>query len=318
MHTHHTDDFRPRRDRSGRSFDPFVDRPRRRRDDFPEAGDGFGPDVGADRPGGPGGPRGRRGGRPGGTNDPADRGRSGHQGPSGHHDHTGRRERDQRGDERRDERLDDRVDGRGPRGHHGGPRGRGHHGPGGRGPGGRAGRGDIRAAVLLLLAEEPMHGYQVIQEIGERTSGAWRPSPGAIYPALSLLEDEGLVTITAEGGRKLASLTEAGRTYVAEHAGELGAPWQDMAGGARPARRLRGALQQVAEALRQVARSGSDEQATQALALLERTRRELYLILAGPAEDVADGSAASVDPVGPGLSDPGPRSGPDDAATVGS
>ncbi|RXR26890.1 PadR family transcriptional regulator [Oerskovia turbata] len=172
----------------------------------------------------------------------------------------------------------------------GGPRGRGHRGPGGRvpggrGPGGRAGRGDVRAAILLLLAEEPMHGYQVIQEIGERTSGTWRPSPGAIYPALSLLEDEGLVTITAEGGRKLASLTDDGRTYVTEHADELGTPWQDAAdGGVRPARQLRGALQQVAEALRQVARSGSDEQTAQAVALLERTRRELYLILAGPAE----------------------------------
>jgi DNA-binding PadR family transcriptional regulator len=129
-----------------------------------------------------------------------------------------------------------------------------------------------------------MHGYQIIQEIGERTSGAWRPSPGAIYPALSLLEDEGLVTIAAEGGRKLASLTDAGRAYVTEHADELGAPWQDVSGGGvRPARQLRGALQQVAEALRQVARSGSDAQAAQALALLERTRRELYLILAGPA-----------------------------------
>ena len=130
-----------------------------------------------------------------------------------------------------------------------------------------------------------MHGYQVIQEIGERTSGAWRPSPGAIYPALSLLEDEGLVTITAEGGRKLASLTDDGRTYVTERADELGTPWQDAAdGGVRPARQLRGALASVAAALQQVARSGSDEQAAQALALLERTRRELYLVLAGPAE----------------------------------
>ncbi len=139
-----------------------------------------------------------------------------------------------------------------------------------------------------------MHGYQVIQEIGERTSGAWRPSPGAIYPALSLLEDEGLVTITAEGGRKLASLTDDGRTYVTEHADELGTPWQDVAdGGVRPARQLRGALASVAAALQQVARSGSDEQAAQAVALLERTRRELYLILAGPAETPADETPAA-------------------------
>ncbi|MET0787770.1 MAG: PadR family transcriptional regulator, partial [Cellulomonas sp.] len=84
----------------------------------------------------------------------------------------------------------------------GGPRGFGGPGfgggPGGRGPGRRAGRGDIRAAILLLLAEEPMHGYQLIQQIGERSGGTWRPSPGAIYPALNLLEDEGLIAITSE------------------------------------------------------------------------------------------------------------------------
>ncbi|MFF3066231.1 PadR family transcriptional regulator [Oerskovia sp. NPDC057915] len=281
----HPDSSRPPRDRSGRAGapDPFGGRPRRRRDDFPRP-EGFGPDFGGDFPGGP---RGGRGGRPDGTGRPDRAGRpDGASRPDGHdhHDHPGHHGHD--------ERFDDRFEGRGPRGHRGGPgggpgggpRGRGHRGPGGRGPGGRAGRGDIRAAVLLLLAEEPMHGYQVIQEIGERTSGAWRPSPGAIYPALSLLEDEGLVTITAEGGRKLASLTDDGRTYVTEHADELGIPWQDAAdGGVRPARQLRGALQQVAEALRQVARSGSDAQVAQAAALLESTRRELYLILAGPA-----------------------------------
>ena len=150
-----------------------------------------------------------------------------------------------------------------------------------------------------------MHGYQIIQEIGERTSGAWRPSPGAIYPALSLLEDEGLVTITAEGGRKLARLTDDGRTYVTERADELGTPWQDAAdGGVRPARQLRGALASVAAALQQVARSGSDEQAAQALALLERTRRELYLVLAGPAEQ------PDPDP----NRDPNPNPGPEDEA----
>ncbi|QDW64353.1 PadR family transcriptional regulator [Oerskovia sp. KBS0722] len=284
----HPDSSRPPRDRSGRAgaFDPFGGRTRRRRDDFPQP-EGFGPDADF-----PGGPRGGRGGRPDGAG-PDRAGRpDGPSRPDGHdhHDHSGHP-----GHHGHDERFDDRFEGRGPRGHRGGPgggpggpgggpRGRGHRGPGGRGPGGRAGRGDIRAAILLLLAEEPMHGYQVIQEIGERTSGTWRPSPGAIYPALSLLEDEGLVTITAEGGRKLASLTDDGRTYVTEHADELGTPWQDAAdGGVRPARQLRGALQQVAEALRQVARSGSDAQVAQAAALLESTRRELYLILAGPA-----------------------------------
>ncbi|KRD43795.1 hypothetical protein ASE38_06235 [Cellulomonas sp. Root930] len=164
----------------------------------------------------------------------------------------------------------------------GGPRGFG--GPGGRGPGRRAGRGDIRAAILLLLAEEPMHGYQLIQQIGERSGGTWRPSPGAIYPALNLLEDEGLVAITAESGRKMATLTEAGGTYVTENAEQLGSPWEDAANRpASPGRALRGALEALGAAAHQVARTGTDEQATKALEVIDRARRDLYLILAGEA-----------------------------------
>ncbi|MGO1287166.1 MAG: PadR family transcriptional regulator, partial [Cellulosimicrobium funkei] len=138
--------------------------------------------------------------------------------------------------------------------------------------------------VLLLLAEQPMHGYQVIQEIAERSDGQWRPSPGAVYPALNLLQDEGLVELSADGGRRLATLTEAGTAYVAEHADELGDPFADAAGrGGRPRRELRAGVEAVAAAVHQVARTGTDEQTTAAAELLERTRRELYLILAGPA-----------------------------------
>ena len=147
----------------------------------------------------------------------------------------------------------------------GGPRGFGGpgFGPGGRGrgPGRRAGRGDIRAAILLLLAEEPMHGYQLIQQIGERSGGTWRPSPGAIYPALNLLEDEGLIAITSESGRKMATLTEAGGTYVTENAEQLGSPWEDAASRpASPGRALRGALEALGAAAHQVARTGTDQQ----------------------------------------------------------
>ena len=168
----------------------------------------------------------------------------------------------------------------------GGPRGFGGPGfgggPGGRGPGRRAGRGDIRAAILLLLAEEPMHGYQLIQQIGERSGGTWRPSPGAIYPALNLLEDEGLIAITSESGRKMATLTEAGGTYVTENAEQLGTPWEDAASRpTSPGRALRGALEALAAAAHQVARTGTDQQATKALEVLDRARRDLYLVLAG-------------------------------------
>ena len=98
-----------------------------------------------------------------------------------------------------------------------------------RGP--RAKRGDVRAAALALLAEQPMNGYQIIQEIGERSGGVWRPSPGSIYPALQQLEDEGLIRAEAgEGGRRAFQLTDEGRAYAAAHSAELTAPWDVVAG----------------------------------------------------------------------------------------
>lgn len=161
--------------------------------------------------------------------------------------------------------------------------GRGSRGPRG---GGRAGRGDVRAAILLLLVDQPMHGYQIIQEISERSGGAWSPSPGAVYPALNLLQDEGLVEISAEGGRRLATLTDTGRAYLAEHTAELGDPWQGAVGRGRGRRGdVREALGAVAAALHQVMQTGTEQQIDQAMRILDRARRELYLVLAGPAPE---------------------------------
>ncbi len=104
-------------------------------------------------------------------------------------------------------------------------------------PWGRARRGDVRSAILALLAERPMHGYEIIGELSDRTEGLWRPSPGSIYPTLQLLEDEGLVTVQPDdaGGKKRFSLTEEGRRAAAEVA-KGQAPWE--AGGSRcPGRR---------------------------------------------------------------------------------
>lgn len=159
----------------------------------------------------------------------------------------------------------------------GGRRGghRGHHGR----YADRARRGDVRAAILLLLDEQPMHGYQLIQEISERSDGAWRPSAGAIYPALSLLEDEGLVSIAAEGGRKLASLTDAGRAHLAENRDSLGDPFAapTFNPGLRDLRDLFGELFGTAKL---ASRTASDEQVAQIRELLVQTKRELYRILA--------------------------------------
>ena len=175
-----------------------------------------------------------------------------------------------------------------PRLRHHHPRHPGHPGlhdgpPHRRGGGrGRAPRGDVRAAILLLLAEEPMHGYQLMQAIADRSGGAWTPSPGAVYPAISLLEDEGLVTVTAESGRKLVTLTDAGR----EHVESRRESWPDPFAGA-PGRGsgadLRGLLEQLHVAARQVARTGTEAQVVAAATILGDARRALYLLLAeGP------------------------------------
>jgi DNA-binding PadR family transcriptional regulator len=140
----------------------------------------------------------------------------------------------------------------------------------------------VRTAVLLLLDEGPMHGYQLMQAIAERSRGTWQPSPGAVYPLLGQLEDEGLITISAEGGRRLARLTEAGRAAVA--AGR--ASWSDPFAGHEGAAGsdLRPLLAQLHDAARQVARAGDDTQLAAAGKILTDARRALYLLLAGEDE----------------------------------
>lgn len=143
----------------------------------------------------------------------------------------------------------------------------------------RMARGDVRAAVLALLAEEPMHGYQIIREIEERSGGSWKPSAGSVYPTLQLLADEGLIVAEERSGRKTYSLTDAGRD--AADADEAPAPWESS--GARDGGR-HGALPkagvELAGAAAQVGRTGSPEQVQQAVAVLEEARRKLYAILA--------------------------------------
>jgi DNA-binding PadR family transcriptional regulator len=144
----------------------------------------------------------------------------------------------------------------------------------------RMARGDVRAAVLSLLAEEPMHGYQIINEIAERTKGAWKPSAGSVYPTLQLLADEGLITAEEQNGRKTYSLTGAGREE-AEIAAEKPAPWEAFSARENPhLTALPKAGMDLAAVAAQVARTGSPEQVQQAVAVLDEARRRLYAILA--------------------------------------
>lgn len=158
----------------------------------------------------------------------------------------------------------------------GGPPPQAHRGP-------KVRRGDVRAAILDVLADEPMNGYQIINQIAERTNGAWKPSPGSVYPTLQQLEDEGLVESATVNGRRQSSLTEAGRDYVASHPEELAATWQPFDADTdedETISDLRSSLGPVMGALWQVATTGSPEQQAEAAKILADTRRKLYGLLA--------------------------------------
>ena len=158
--------------------------------------------------------------------------------------------------------------------------GPGHHGHYGRGRGReRSRRGNVRAAILALLTERPMHGYEMIKEIDTRTGGVWSPSPGSVYPTLQLLEDEGLITSEESGGRKRFTLTDAGRDEATAAAAD--APWNEFSEETvSTGQDTREAIFGIMNALRQIGFEGSPEQWQQAVSVLNETKRRLYAILA--------------------------------------
>jgi DNA-binding PadR family transcriptional regulator len=151
-------------------------------------------------------------------------------------------------------------------------------------------RGDVRAAILDVLQGGPLNGYQVIQQIEERSGGAWRPSPGSVYPTVSQLEDEGLVEADAAEGRRNLRLTAAGETYVGDHPEELEAVWAPFDApetGDDPAdfASLKPEIGALMNAVWQIVTTGTDQQRREAVELLTETRRRLYGLLAdGDAE----------------------------------
>jgi DNA-binding PadR family transcriptional regulator len=171
---------------------------------------------------------------------------------------------------------------RSPKGGGGSSRGRNKaRGDGRRGGRGRhrhkVSRGDVRLAILALLADEPMHGYQVMQELSERSGGAWRPSPGSIYPTLQQLADEGLIEADKDGDRKVFSLTEAGRE--ANESSDSPPPWEDIARDESHVD-MRGAISSVVDAAKQIGQVGSPDQEAAAAEILTDARKRLYQILA--------------------------------------
>lgn len=151
-----------------------------------------------------------------------------------------------------------------------------------RGP--RVRRGDVRAAILDVLAGEPMNGYQLISQITERTQGAWKPSPGSVYPTISQLEDEGLIEGDETRGRRVLRLTDEGRGYVEANAEELAGVWSPFAGSERAGSEDHPALKpeigQLMSAVWQIVSTGTDQQRRDAIDVLVDTRRRLYGLLA--------------------------------------
>ena len=153
---------------------------------------------------------------------------------------------------------------------------------------GRKRRGDVRAALLLLLAEEPRNGYQVMQTIEERSGGSWRPSPGSVYPALAQLEDQGYIRATERDGTKLFEITDAGREHIGER-GDSAPPWEHEDEEAfAPLANLCGLVGQIHVAALQVAQAGDERQLQRASETLAETRRALYRILAEDEEQGGD------------------------------
>lgn len=148
-----------------------------------------------------------------------------------------------------------------------------------RGFGGRARKGDVRSAILSLLHEAPSNGYGLIKAIHRKSGGAWRASPGSVYPTLQQLVDEGLIAPTSTGPRAEYALTDEGRAYVAEHADRLAAAWESAHSPWREQRELQQAAAKLAGVVRQVAVEGTAEQRTAAVGKLDALRRELYRML---------------------------------------
>lgn len=201
-----------------------------------------------------------------------------------HHDHGGRRGQ-------RRSRQRGRRQGGPPPWANGNPLG---------GPRGRAGRGDVRSAVLLLLAERPRHGYEIITEIIERSEGRWQPSPGSVYPVLKRLAAEGMVEAEADGDRRVFDLTDSGRAFVEANTENLGEPWADVSPPSDATKDLFDAARQTAGALWQVSQSGNDRQVAEATELMNATRRSLYLMLA--EDSTAEPEAATGDETGADVS----------------
>jgi DNA-binding PadR family transcriptional regulator len=144
----------------------------------------------------------------------------------------------------------------------------------------RAGKGDIRSVILSLLSEGPSNGYGLIKAIAEKTGGAWRPSPGSVYPTLQQLVDEELIVSSGDGRKTEFDLTDAGRTYVTEHADDFAKAWEATPGRSEEAGAFFESVGKLMGVVHQFRHSATDAQRAAAIEKIDDARRALYLILA--------------------------------------
>jgi DNA-binding PadR family transcriptional regulator len=134
--------------------------------------------------------------------------------------------------------------------------------------------------VLALLDERPMHGYEMIKQLEERTGGAWAPSAGSIYPTLQMLEDEGLINGIEVDGKRRFTLTDTGKVERESRAGEE-TPWDAVRAEADPEQiHLREAVGKLHHSIGQVFHAADEGQQRRVRELLDETRRKIYAILA--------------------------------------
>ena len=170
--------------------------------------------------------------------------------------------------------------------HERGPR-MGYHkfgpGPGGRGRevfihawrgGGRARRGDIKFLILEVLADGPRHGYDIITELENKSNGRYRPSAGSVYPTLTMLEEGGYITGSAADGKRVFTITDAGRELLTQKPGGATPEGDDESVD------LRGSAMKLGAAVMQAARASDAASQEKVRDILDAARREIYKILA--------------------------------------
>jgi DNA-binding PadR family transcriptional regulator len=150
----------------------------------------------------------------------------------------------------------------------------------GRRHGARMRRGGMQTAILALLAEQPMHGYQIIQELGARSGGAWTPGAGSVYPALEQMEAHGLVIGEQQDDKRVYTITDKGRELAEHHQAHGRAPWDEAAEASGPHAQLGKSVFALMNAVQQVSRTGKDEQVERVVELVDGVRKQVYLILA--------------------------------------